>query len=131
MRKSIAGFEAVSTDATAAYRWSTLCFFGGMVVIAILDRVRIACRNIAATTDKTVVSAVLPGCGWGTSGPLPLVLHTAACCRLSGIKLPAVSCSLGADRPHAGAPGRQALPAQGGSPRPQPCQHLNRQFAEP
>jgi len=40
MRKSIAGFEAVSTDATAAYRWTTLCFFGGMAAVAVLDRVR-------------------------------------------------------------------------------------------
>lgn len=40
MRKSIAGFEAVSTDGTAAYRWATLCFFGGMAVVAALDRVR-------------------------------------------------------------------------------------------
>lgn len=40
MRKSIAGFEAVSNgDIDAAFRWSTLCFFGGMAVIALLDRV--------------------------------------------------------------------------------------------
>lgn len=41
MRKSIAGFQAVSNgDADAAFRWTTLCFFGGMAVIALLDRVR-------------------------------------------------------------------------------------------
>lgn len=39
MRKSVAGFQAVSIDENAAYRWSTLCFFGGMVVVAILDRI--------------------------------------------------------------------------------------------
>lgn len=40
MRKSIAGFEAVAVDANAAYRWSTLCFFGGMAAVAVMDRVR-------------------------------------------------------------------------------------------
>jgi hypothetical protein len=43
MRKSVGAFEAVTAGAdeggAAAYRWSTLCFFGGMVLVAILDRV--------------------------------------------------------------------------------------------
>lgn len=39
MRKSVAAFEAVTADGNTAYRWSTLCFFGGMVLVFILDRV--------------------------------------------------------------------------------------------
>jgi hypothetical protein len=39
MRKSVAGFGAVTTEPDVAYRWATLCFFGGMVIIAVLDRV--------------------------------------------------------------------------------------------
>ena len=39
MRKSVAAFENVTLDAGAAYRWSTLCFFGGMLIIVVLDKV--------------------------------------------------------------------------------------------
>jgi len=39
MRKSVDSFEEVSTDGDAAYRWAMLCFFGGMLIIALLDRV--------------------------------------------------------------------------------------------
>ncbi|EFN53619.1 expressed protein [Chlorella variabilis] len=39
MRKSVAAFEAVTADGNTAYRWSTLCFFGGMVLVFILDRI--------------------------------------------------------------------------------------------
>jgi hypothetical protein len=38
-RKSIAGFAAVNLDSDASYRYAILCFFGGMLVIAVLDQV--------------------------------------------------------------------------------------------
>ena len=39
MRKAVAGFGAVTDSPDVAFRWATLTFFGGMVIIAILDRV--------------------------------------------------------------------------------------------
>ena len=43
MRKCVASFGSVSIDDNAAYRWATLTFFGGMLIIAILDRVGVGC----------------------------------------------------------------------------------------
>ena len=39
MRKSVAGFGAVTTKPDVAYRWATLTCVGGMLIIAVLDRV--------------------------------------------------------------------------------------------
>ena len=39
MRKCVASFGSVSIDDNEAYRWATLTFVGGMLIIAILDRV--------------------------------------------------------------------------------------------
>lgn len=40
MRKSVAEFEVVTAgDEGAAYRWATLAFFGGMLVVWVLDKV--------------------------------------------------------------------------------------------
>lgn len=82
MRKSVAGFQAVSIDENAAYRWSTLCFFGGMVVVAILDRVRIACCYILAAAAGRQRDQ--PCCPAAAADP-------AARRRLSVIPLPAAS----------------------------------------
>jgi zinc transporter ZupT len=57
MRKSIAGFEAVATDATAAYRWSTLCFFGGMAAVAVLDRLVHMLAHLGAKRSQRKAAA--------------------------------------------------------------------------
>lgn len=72
MRKSVAGFEAVSTspdgsvDSGAAFRWATLCFFGGMLVVAALDKVGfgggvVGCLR-PATRLRTQTELATAGC---------------------------------------------------------------------
>ncbi|GAB4815843.1 hypothetical protein N2152v2_002889 [Parachlorella kessleri] len=39
MRKSVAGFSAVNLDPDESYRYAILTFFGGMLAIAVLDKV--------------------------------------------------------------------------------------------
>lgn len=38
MRKSLAAFMEVTASDAASYRWAMLTFFGGMLIIAILDK---------------------------------------------------------------------------------------------
>lgn len=41
LRKATGGFQDVGYTEDEAYRYATFCFFGGMVVIALLDQVRL------------------------------------------------------------------------------------------
>lgn len=77
-RKSIDSFEAVNLDAPAAYRYATLCFFGGMLIIAVLDQIvhliaDWAGRRSRATAKHTLstanlLSSMLPACEAEGSG---------------------------------------------------------------
>jgi hypothetical protein len=59
MRKSVAGFGAVTTQPDVAYRWATLTFFGGMVIIAVLDRVGGQCLEMAESSGQPAGGALV------------------------------------------------------------------------
>lgn len=57
----MAAFEAVAESGAAAYRWATLCFFGGMLIIVVLDKVGAARMGAACCLGAAGQTWVLPG----------------------------------------------------------------------